>query len=102
MRAANTTSESTTSTARPSLCAAPGSAFRIGAKWNLGEYGVRSIKSTCYRKMFPDSKRELICCFGAISKDVGLQVGARTLRKCYSPHTPNTELTDRRGAGSVK
>lgn len=66
--------------------AAFGSAFRVGARWNLGEHGVRRITGMFRRKFLPNSKWERIFEFGKLSKDVGLQVGELTLRKVYMPN----------------
>lgn len=69
--------------------ASRGSEFRVGARWNLGEYGVRRITGMFRRKFLPGSKWERIFEFGKLSKDVGLQVGELTLRKVYSPNALN-------------
>lgn len=68
-----------------------GSAFRVGARWRLKGYGIRTITGMFRRKFFPDSKWERIFSFGTLSKGVGLQVGELTLRKCYKPYTPNNQ-----------
>ena len=78
MRAANQTPESLPSPARPSLCAAPGSAW----------YRCNLCKKIVARK----SEKRWIPTVCTKHGDV--------MARLY--RLPNTELTDRRGAGSVK